>query len=469
VGDLGTRSVWIFAVLAALAGCDTRVDAAMRPAKPEAPLSLAPPTPVVVPSEHPVDIPALVARVDPAVVDVVAMRSGAGFDFLPPGGLFDKLSPPPTIRDRAVGSGFLIAPDGLVLTNDHVVEDADLLRVRLSDQREFPAKVLGHDDRLDVALLKLEGARELPVVELGSSEATRVGDWVVAMGNPYGLGRSVTVGIVSARARPVGSDSFDYYLQTDAAINPGNSGGPLFNAAGQVIGINTAIAAHGRGIGFAIPIDEGRPVLDELRDKGRLRRGHMGVVFQPLTQALSRAMKLPSQNGALVSELEPRGTADSAGIKPGDVITSVAGRPIEKAYDLLRYLGRLPPGKAVQVTVIREGRARTIAVTLGREDDDNADEGKRAPVPATRWPMLGVRATDERSGGARVAAIEPESPAAEVLTPGDVIMEMNGAKVRGAADLAGRLIAASRPGAVFFRVRRGTSFVYVGIEVPQGP
>ncbi len=464
VGHTGMRWSRLFVALLALANCDTLVDAAVRPSA----LDEENASTFVAARARSSDIPGMVARVEGAVVDIIAVRSPGGpgtATFFPSNRLFDKLSPGSLRRDRVLGSGFIIDAEGIVLTNDHVVEDAETLRVRLMDRREVTATVLGHDRRLDVALLKLEGVHGLPVAHLGASESTRVGDQVIAIGNPYGLGRSVTVGVISALPRTIGEDPDSYYLQTDAAINPGNSGGPLFDTKGRVVGINTAISAHGRGMSFAIPIDEIRPVLDKLRSKGRLERGRLGVIFQTVTPSLSRAMRLPGLGGALVTELEPKGPADVAGIEAGDVITAVAGQELERSYDLLRFLGRLGPGEKVELRVIRKGEARAIKVELGRSNEEDEVEAKKARPPAA-WPMLGMRTSDAQGmKGARVEAVEAASPAAEALTEGDVIVEVNGTPVRNAVDLARRMAQMKREGAVFFRVRRGSSFLYVGVDL----
>src|SRR5262249_13911730 len=226
-------------------------------------------------------------------------------------------------RQKALGSGFIVDTAGHVVTNAHVVEEADSVRVKLADDREFDAKVKGRDARLDLAVLELVGAHDLPTVSLGSSQELRVGEYVVAIGNPFGLGNTVTMGIVSAKSRSIGAGPYDDFVQTDASINPGNSGGPLFNLRGQVVGINTAINPPGKGIGFAMPVDALKDVLPQLLSAGKVARGRLGVAVQPVDTALAKALGLDKTKGALVGDVEPGGPADKAGLRPGDLILKV--------------------------------------------------------------------------------------------------------------------------------------------------
>jgi serine protease Do len=294
-----------------------------------------------------VDIPAIVAKLTPVVVNVTVestVRVPARrewdwpFDFFfgPPGGRGPRGGEEQMFQQRAMGSGFLIDGAGHVVTNAHVVEGADVVRVKLLDEREFKATVKGRDRHLDVAVLELQGAQNLPVATLGSSDALRVGEPVIAIGNPFGLGHTVTLGIVSAKSRTIGAGPYDDFIQTDAHINPGNSGGPLFDLRGEVVGINTAITAQGSGIGFAIPIDDVKGILPQLIEKGHLDRGRLGVVVQPMDWPLSRALGLDRPRGALVASVEPGSPAEKAGLQERDVIVAVDGKSIDLLFKVRR-------------------------------------------------------------------------------------------------------------------------------------
>ncbi|MGK3965702.1 trypsin-like peptidase domain-containing protein [Sorangium sp. So ce118] len=456
---------------APLAACDDRAAALSPPATPRreagAPCSLQraelPPAPRFAPaSGGAMPLPALIEQVQPVVVTVATLRApsprdGRATPRYPFGGA-------PRV-ERAIGSGLIIAAEGLVLTSDHVVGDAFAIEVQLSDERAFEATVVGRDPMLDVALLKLLGAEPLRVASLGSSAAVRPGDDVIVVGNPFGLGPTVTRGIISATSRPMGAGSLDGFLQTDAAINPGNSGGPLFNAAGQVIGIATAIHADGRGISFALPIDEVLEVLPELRETGRVDRGRIGISFQEVTTQLARVLRLPGRMGALITEVEPESPGSRLGFKPGDVITSLGGRRVEHARELARALRRSKPGDEVTLTYKRGGADRRATVKLERPagyeppprprlSDDRGDR-------EAEQPPLGVLASDALEG-ARIESIAPQSPAAGRLEVGDVVLDLNGVPVRNGADLAARLRAAGRQD-LLFRVRRNGSARYLAV------
>ncbi len=275
---------------------------------------------------------------------------------------------------QSLGSGFIIDRDGYILTNNHVVEKADMIMVKLADEEEYEAKVVGRDPRTDLALIKINARGELPVVRLGDSEALQVGDWVLAIGNPFGLGQTVTAGIVSAKGRVIGQGPYDDFIQTDAAINPGNSGGPLFNINGEVVGINTAIFSQSGGsvgIGFAVPVNLAKRLVPELKTTGRVRRGWLGVSIARITEEAAKALKLKNRKGAVVVEVAERGPADRAGLQSGDVVVSFDGKDVADAQDLPRIVGSTPIGKEVSLGTIREGRRRDVKVTI-REFRDQA-------------------------------------------------------------------------------------------------
>ncbi|WP_437945973.1 trypsin-like peptidase domain-containing protein [Sorangium sp. So ce296] len=456
---------------APLAACDDRAAALSRPAAPRE----AAGAPCSIPREElppaaggawplpALPLPTLIEQVRPVVVTVATLRATSLPDGrATPTSPFGRSAPR---VERAIGSGFVIAAEGLVLTSEHVVGDAFAIEVQLSDERAFEATVVGRDPALDVALLKLRGAGSLRAASLGSSAPIRPGDDVLVIGNPFGLGPTMTRGIISATSRPMGAGSLDGYLQTDAAINPGNSGGPLFNAAGQVIGIATAIHEGGRGISFALPIDEVLEILPELRETGRVDRGRLGISFQEVTSQLARALRLPGRMGALITEVEPESPGSRLGFKPGDVITSVEGRRVDHARELARELRRSKPGDEVKITYKRGGADRRATVKLERSALRDPPPGRRAPdgrAPRdAEEPPFGVLASDALEG-ALVESISPQSPAAGHLEVGDVVLDLNGAPVRGGADLTARLLAAGRQD-LLLRVRRNGATRYLAV------
>lgn len=275
------------------------------------------------------------------------------------------------LRQRSLGSGFLIDARGYIITNDHVVARAEEIVVRLVDGREFKANVIGRDPRTDIALIKISPhVTDLPFLPFGDSDKIRVGDWVLAIGNPFGLEHTVTKGIISATGRVIGAGPYDDFLQTDAPINPGNSGGPLINLSGEVIGMNSAIIPAGQGIGFAIPSNMAAAIIEQLKDKGRVVRGWIGVSIQTITPEIMRHFGLKEPKGALIVEVMPRGPADRAGIKRGDVIIMFGGKEIENARDLIRFVTGTNIGKSVDVKAIRNGREINLKVTVAELKDN---------------------------------------------------------------------------------------------------
>jgi serine protease Do len=405
-----------------------------------------------------VDVASLVDRVRTTIVSVVAGKAAAeGKVFTEHGG---------NAREHALGSGILLTPDGLVLTSRHVIAGADDVRIELSDGRSFPGAVIARDGWLDVALIKMRGARGLPVAALGSSDAIKVGDPVLAIGNPFGLGPSVTRGIISAKARSIDDGPSEVFLQTDAAVNPGDSGGPLLDAEGRVIGINTAVLEHGQGVSFAVPIDDVRAVIPEMLTSGRVARGHAGITYQAVDAPVARALRLPSQVGAIVTELDAGGPASRAGLREGDVVLAVDERNIERASDLAHELGRRRPGELLRLRVVRDGHTRVIGVLLDRLPSHDDDERTSKP-PRERKAShgVGLRTVDADGGGARVEALDPDTTVADDLRPGDVVVEVNRHPVKKAAELQRMLAVAPRPSTALLRVRRSGSFLYVGIDL----
>jgi serine protease Do len=439
------------------------------------------------------DIATLVAKVRPSVVNIttiheVKMSQGEpGFPDMPelrnlfpffhqggegPEGRVrprgnDEGEGDQVMKQQALGSGFIVDGQGHVVTNAHVIDDADLVKVKLADDREFRAKVVGKDKRLDVALLALENPpKDLPVASLGASDPLRVGEYVVAIGNPFGLGDTVTMGIVSAKGRTIGAGPYDDFIQTDASINPGNSGGPLFDLRGQVVGINTAINPQGKGIGFAIPIDAVRDVLPQLLSSGHVARGRLGVVIQPMDDDLAHALGLDHAHGALVESVEPGSPADKAGVKSGDVIVGLDGQDVAHSLDLPRMVARHAPGTAVKVTLMRDRAKRTVDMSLAALNDEGehaAADQSPSSGGVDRSSGLGIGVSEE-NGHVVVSRVASDGPADGKLRPGDVIEELDHQPVTGAADLASKVHAAPTDKPVLLRVRHGDQSRYVAIQ-----
>ncbi|HEY5147736.1 MAG TPA: Do family serine endopeptidase [Polyangiaceae bacterium] len=474
-------------LLAAGTGCQHSAAAAASSdpvAQTQAPFA----TPPVLPGTP--DIATLAARVRPAVVNITTVhevhqvRGQFGFpgfgDLMPffhqqgriPGGGGEGEGEGDAVtKQQALGSGFLIDKEGHVVTNAHVIDGADLVKVRLADDREYRAKVIGKDVRLDVAVLKLENPPgDLPTTSLGSSEALRVGEYVVAIGNPFGLGNTVTMGIVSAKGRTIGAGPYDDFIQTDASINPGNSGGPLFNLHGQVVGINTAINPQGKGIGFAIPIDAVRDVVPQLLATGHVSRGRIGVVVQGMDDDLAKAVGLDHPHGALVEDVEAGSPGEKAGIRAGDVIVAVDGQDVPHSEDLPRLVARHAPGTQVKLAVLHGRQEHDVDVTLAAMKD----EGEHADVSpqganesnADRTSALGI-AIAEEDGHVIVARVASDGPSDGKLRPGDVIEEIAGQRVVNASDLVAKVHAAATTSSgqpILLRVKRGDQTQYVAIE-----
>jgi serine protease Do len=395
------------------------------------------------------DFAALAEQLKPAVVNIgtaKTMKSRAPSFPGPrtPGGedLFEEFferffrdSPRTPRKQSSLGSGFIISKDGYILTNDHVVDGADEISVKLSDGREFSGEIRGLDPKLDLALIKIEAGENLPVAKLGESDTIKVGEWVMAIGNPFGLEQTVTVGIVSAKGRVIGAGPYDDFIQTDASINPGNSGGPLFNTKGEVVGINTAIIAGGQGIGFAIPVNMAKQIIPQLRDEGHVTRGWLGVTVQALNDDLADSFGLETPQGALINEVVEGSPADEAGFKRGDVILKYDGQPINELNDLPRLVAATSVDKLVKVKVFRDGKKLKLKVRIGELDDgeqeftkdDKEGGGILGITAANVTPELAQRYGIEDEAGILITRIDPEGPAAAAnLRVGDLILEADG-------------------------------------------
>ncbi|QEM67360.1 DegQ family serine endoprotease [Geobacter sp. FeAm09] len=351
------------------------------------------------------------------------------------GRYFDETPQQRPRREQALGTGFIISAEGYILTNNHVVSGADEVMVKLSDGREIKGELKGSDEKLDLALIKISEKEKLPVAELGNSDNLEVGEWVMAIGNPFGLAQTVTAGIVSAKGRVIGSGPYDDYIQTDASINPGNSGGPLFDVNGKVIGINTAIIAGGQGIGFAIPINMAKDIVTQLRDKGKVTRGYLGVRFQPLTADLAKSFGLDSDKGALIANVEKDTPADKAGLKAGDIILEYDGKPITEGNELPRYVAVTPIDKKVKLVIFRDGKKQEVGVTIARLKDGEAQAAAPGTTESASIGIVVQELTKELasrlgirdSKGLIVSEVKPGSPAEEAgISAGDMVVEING-------------------------------------------
>ncbi|MFB9268738.1 Do family serine endopeptidase [Bradyrhizobium erythrophlei] len=409
-------------------------------------------------------------------------RRFGGPDGLPPG-----LRGGP--RGRGVvtgqGSGFFISADGYAVTNNHVVDGADKVEVTTDDGKTFKAKVIGTDPRTDLALIKVEGGSNFPYAKLSDTKP-RIGDWVLAVGNPFGLGGTVTAGIVSASGRDIGNGPYDDFIQIDAPVNKGNSGGPAFDVSGEVMGVNTAIyspSGGSVGIAFSIPAATVKNVVAQLKDKGSVSRGWIGVQIQPVTSDIADSLGMKKAEGALVAEPQANGPAAKAGIESGDVITAVNGEPVKDARELARTIGGLPPGNAVKLNVLHKGQDKVVNITLGqlpntleaKADTDNSDKG--GATRGTDVPKLGLTVAPANSvagagkEGVVVTEVDPKSAAAERgFKEGDVILEVAGKTVGTAGEVRDAIAAArnDNKNSVLMRVKSGGSSRFVAVPLAKG-
>ncbi|HEY7664557.1 MAG TPA: DegQ family serine endoprotease [Xanthobacteraceae bacterium] len=368
----------------------------------------------------------------------------------------------PQIR-QGMGSGFIVESNGTILTNAHVVEGADEVRVRLSDRREFKGKVLGLDHQSDIAVVKID-ATGLPTVKLGDPSQTKVGEWVLAIGSPFGFENSATVGIVSATSRSLPDGTYVPFIQTDAAVNPGNSGGPLFNMKGEVIGINSQIYSRSggyQGISFAIPINVAAQVKEQLVKYGKVERGRMGVAIQEVSQSLAQSFGLDKPRGALVAAVEPGGPADKAGIKPGDVLLSVNGKAVDRSAELPPLVAAVKPGTKANFDVWRDGSKRTIAVTVTELKPEQVASAKPTSRRGDDTGKLGLALRQDEDG---LVVENASGPAARAgIQRGDIVVAVNGKRVKNLEEL--RTAAAKAKGSVALLVKRGDQSIFVPIEI----
>lgn len=442
----------------------------------------------------------LAATCGPAVVNINTEKTTRGgqvgpedffgemFRHMPPG--FENFFGPrgkggqarpqqPKSRQKSLGSGFLISADGYIVTNNHVVADADIIRVTLDEKiykgEPVKAELIGADEETDLALLKISVKKDLPFLKFGSSESLKVGEWVLAIGNPFGLDHSVTAGILSAKGRRINAGAFDNFLQTDASINPGNSGGPLINMKGEVIGINTAIIASGQGIGFAIPSDMANDIIGQIKSGKQVSRGWIGVSIQSIDENTAKALGLANTKGALVGSVQPGQPADQAGMKDGDVIINIDGQDVADSDALLRIIAGKRPGTECTMKVVRDGETKTLKVTLGDRSENMKAEGSGHGASAKKADAIlglsvkGLSSEEAKrldvAGGVRIVDINPDKAAASKLRVGDIITKVNRTKVKSVADYSEAVKKAASNGAILLQVSREGQRFFVTIDL----
>ena len=468
-------------LVGSILGLGYGMSTAVKPSNsPTGPASAISETPMI-----PANFTDLARTVRPGVVNIQVVKKvknvGFGFrsfegpfgernpfgDFFGP---FFEGNPPRSFEQRGVGSGFVMNQDGYILTNNHVVEDADQIKVKLANEKEYDGKVVGRDPKTDLALVKINGASDLHALQMGNSDNLKVGSWVVAVGSPFGLEQTVTAGIVSAKGRVIGSGPYDDFIQTDASINPGNSGGPLINMKGEVVGINTAIIASGQGIGFAIPINMAKEIVPQLQEKGHVTRGWLGVSIQEVTPELAKSFSLKEKKGALVAQVISGSPAEKAGIEPGDVLVEFDGKEIADSKDLPRMVASTPVGKAVTVKLSRNGKVLDQQVKVG-EMEEKAEVAK---TPSSK-KSLGITVQDltpdiakglglRKDTGVVVTGVEPGSPAADAgIRTGDVIREVNRKPVKDVQDFIQKIEKTKDQDNVLLFLQRGQNNLFAAV------
>jgi serine protease Do len=426
----------------------------------------------------------LAEKMSPTVVNVKVTKvakaafPGQHFQRGPSGDFFGRFfeempQQPREHRSQGAGSGVIISKDGYILSNNHVVEDAQEVTVTLADKKEYTAQVIGRDPKTDLAVLKITVEKDLPAAALGNSEQLKVGDWVVAIGNPFGLSHTVTSGIVSAKGRVIGAGPYDDFIQTDASINPGNSGGPLFNMQGEVIGINTAIIPQGQGIGFAIPVDTAKPLIPQLVNHGEITRGYLGVNIQTITPDLAEALNIEETRGALIADVVADSPAEKSGLKRGDIIVDFDGKSIEDSHDLPVKVAATPVDEEVQVTVLRDGKEQQLTVKVGKLAPDETAQASSSEPAQGKWgmqlhelsPQMQERFGINADQGVAVVGVAPDSAAAEAgIRQGDVIVEVNRNTVKSIDDVKESISAAKDKDRLLLLVQRQNGKFYIPLE-----
>ncbi len=388
---------------------------------------------------------------------------------------FDKFfgnSPRREYKQRSLGSGLIIDGEGYILTNNHVIEKAQTIKVKLSDEKEYDATVIGRDQKTDIALIKINAKQPLPAATFGDSDKLAVGDWVVAIGNPFGLEHTVTAGIVSAKGRVIGAGPYDDFIQTDASINPGNSGGPLLNLKGEVVGLNTAIVSGGQGIGFAIPINVAKDMLPQLKTKGKVARGWMGVVIQRVTPDIAKNFGLAESEGALVADVMEQSPAEKAGIKRGDVIVSYNGKKVKDNDQLPRLVGATEIGKKIKVGLIREGKQVEVEIVIAELQEEGLKASRKPEVEKDFGlvvqditPEIAKHLNLKDKRGVIVTDVLPGSPSQDGdIRSGDIIKEIGRKPIRNLADFREAMKRVNIKEGVVMLIRRDNTTFYTVIR-----
>ncbi|MGB7572259.1 MAG: DegQ family serine endoprotease [Thermodesulfobacteriota bacterium] len=433
----------------------------------------------------PANFSELAEKVRPGVVNIQVVKKIKNIDFgfrhfsgTPFGeknpfgdffGPFSEENPPRGFEQRGVGSGFVMNRDGYILTNNHVVEDADQIKVKLTNGKEYDGKIIGRDPKTDLALIKIKASSDLQPLNLGNSDDLKVGSWVIAVGSPFGLEQTVTAGIVSAKGRVIGSGPYDNFIQTDASINPGNSGGPLINMKGEVVGINTAIIASGQGIGFAIPINMAKEIAPQLQEKGHVTRGWLGVSIQEVTPALAKSFDLKEKKGALVAQVVSGSPAEKAGIEQGDVIVEFDGKEVTDSKDLPRIVASTPIGKAVTIKLLRNGKALDRQVKVGEMEEkvEVAESPSHKSLGITvqnLTPEIAKGLGLKKDTGVVVTRVEPGSPAADAgIQTGDLVQEVNRKPVKNVEDFVQKVEKAKGQYNILLLIQRGQNNMFAAV------
>ena len=374
-------------------------------------------------------------------------------------------------RQRSLGSGFIIDKEGLIVTNNHVVEGADQIKVMLSDEKEYDGEIIGRDANTDLALIRIKSGNHLPVVKLGDSDALKVGQWVLAIGNPFGLDHTITAGIVSAKGRIIGSGDYDDFIQTDASINPGNSGGPLLNMNGEVVGINTAIVASGQGIGFAIPINFAKGVIRQLQDDGEVTRGWLGVTIHDLSEDLAEYHGLKDKKGVLITAVLPDNPADTAGIMANDIILEINGKKVEGTRELMALIANAEVGKAITVKAFRDGKAKNFIVKIGKRDEQRLSQRELENEPeedsfgiilSEITPEMSLRTNITETEGVIVTSVKSGTKGSNAgIQVGDIIKEINHLSVKSPKEFYNILETIKKEETITLYIRRMTRYLII--------
>jgi serine protease Do len=426
----------------------------------------------------------LADRLSPTVVNVRVTKimkatfHGPQIPEGPYGDFFEKFfgrmpRVPDHYKAQGAGSGVVISQDGYILTNNHVIANAEEVEVTLADQKTYKAKVIGRDTKTDLAVLKIETENHLPAAALGDSGRLKVGDWVLAIGNPFGLNHTVTSGIVSAKGRVIGAGPYDDFIQTDASINPGNSGGPLFNMEGKVVGINTAIIPQGQGIGFAIPVNTAKPLIPQLVKNGEVTRGYLGVSIQGISADIAEAMKLESREGALVADVVAGSPAEKAGIRRGDIIITYDGKTVKESHDLPAMVAATPVKTEVTVTVLRDGKKERLSITVGRLASGEGEREHKVTPAKGKWglqlhdltPQMARQMGIKMDNGVVVVGVTPGSPAERAgIRQGDLIVEVERKTVLSVGDVKESLAKSEDKDHLLLLVQRGSGKLYIPLK-----